>query len=137
MRVRDAMKRTVRTISPDRPLQEAADIMKRFGIDHVVVVDHHIPVGVLSDGDVLRHSGEGTVQSAMTRALVTIDEDELITRAANLMRGRGIKCLLVTTDGQLAGIITSSDVLEVIGRTGHRERMVMRDRGPRHHTPRR
>ena len=129
MRVKEAMKRTVRTISPDRPLSEAADIMKRFGIDHVVVVDRRVPVGLLSDGDVLRHPGDGSVQSAMTRGLVTIDAEESTTRAANMMRGHAIKCLIVTKENKLAGIITSSDLLEIVARTGHKERMVMRDRG--------
>ncbi len=131
MRVNEVMKQTVRTISPDRPLSEAADIMKRFGIDHVVVVEKHVPVGLLSDGDVLRHSGEGIVESAMSRGLVTIDVKETIARAANMMRGHGIKCLIATTENKLAGILTSSDLLEVVGRSGHKERTVLRDRGPR------
>jgi CBS domain-containing protein len=131
MRVNEVMKQTVRTISPDRPLSEAADIMKRFGIDHVVVVEKHVPVGLLSDGDVLRHSGEGIVESAMSRGLVTIDAKETIARAANMMRGHAIKCLIVTEENKLAGILTSSDLLEIVGRSGHKERTTMRDRGPR------
>ena len=135
MRVKQAMKQEVRTISPDRPVSEAADLMKRFGIDHVVVTERHVPVGLLSDGDILRHPGDGTVRSAMTRGIVTIDAEELVTRAANMMRGHGIKCLIVTKDDKLAGIITSSDVLEVVSRSGHKERMTMRDRGNRRKGP--
>ena len=131
MRVKQAMKHTVRTISPDRPLSEAADIMKRFGIDHVVVVENRVPVGMVSDGDVLRHDSKGAVASAMTRGLVTIDEDELVTRAANMLRGHSLKSLIVTKENKLTGIITSSDLLEVVARSGHKERMVMRDRGTR------
>ncbi|MGZ7042625.1 MAG: CBS domain-containing protein, partial [Thermoanaerobaculia bacterium] len=132
--VHEAMKRNVRTIAADRPLSEAADMMKRFEIEHLVVADHHRPIGLLSDGDVLRNPAGGTVRSAMSQRVVTIDAEETVTRAANMMRGHGIKCLVVTKDDKLEGIITSSDVLEVVSRTGHKERMVMRDRGPMHAT---
>jgi CBS domain-containing protein len=129
MRVKEAMKRTVKTITADRPLDEAADLMKRFEIQHLVVIEHGSAVGVLSDGDIARHEGTGLVGSAMTRGVVTIEEDELARRAANLMRGHSLKCLVVTRGKKLAGIITTTDLLEIFGRTGHKERTVMRDRG--------
>ena len=131
MRVKEAMKTAVRTISPSKPLSEAQELMKRYGIDHLVVVERGVPAGLLSDGDVLRHHAEGTVRDAMSRDLITIDSDELLQRAANLMRGHEIKCLVVTKEGKLAGVLTSSDLLEVFARSGHRERMILRDRGPR------
>ncbi len=136
MRVKEAMKRTVKTITTDRPLDEAADLMNRFSIHHLVVMEHGAAAGILSDGDIARHQGQGLVGSAMTRGLITIDEDDLMSRAANLMRGHSIKCLVVTRGKKLAGVITTTDLLEIFSRTGHRERMVMRDRGRRPHTAR-
>lgn len=132
MRVKEAMTRTVHTISPDRPLSEASELMERHGISHVVVVEHGKAVGVLTDGDLIRHPAATIVRSVMSD-VVTIDEDELISRAANMMRGRSIKCLAVTNEDKLAGVITSTDLLEIVARTGHTERMVLRDRQNRHH----
>lgn len=134
MRVKEAMTRTVHTVTPDAPLSEAVQMMQSFGIDHVIVTEHGKPVGVLSDGDVMRHAGVPVVGAAMTRDIITIEPDELISRAANLMRGHSIKCLVVVDDAKLAGVITSTDLLEIVGRTGHNERMIMRDRGPRRRT---
>ncbi len=67
----------------------------------------------------------------MTRGAITVGVDELISRAANLMRGHAIKCLVVTHGTKFAGILTVNDLLEIVGRMGHQERMVMRDRGRR------
>ena len=131
MRVKDAMTQTVHTLTPDRPLAEASALMKEFGIDHIIVTEHGEPVGVLSDGDVMRHKGAPVVGAAMSRDPITIGSDELISRAANLMRGHSIKCLVVVKGAKLDGVLTTTDLLEVIGRTGHPERMTLRDRGPR------
>ena len=133
MRVKEVMKKTVRTIAGDRPVSEAAGLMKQFGIGHLVVTHHHEPIGILTDGDILRHPDGADVQAIMTRTIITVDADERVSRAANLMRGHDIKSLVVTNEGKLAGIVTSSDVLEVVSRSGHKERMILRDRGPRPH----
>jgi len=131
MRVKDVMRRDIRTIAPDRPLTEAGEVMKRFGIEHLIVLERGQPIGLLAEIDVLRHPGDGDVASAVTRRVVTIDQEELVRRAANLMRGHGIKSLVVMNKDKVAGIVTSSDVLEVVSRTGHKERMTLRDRGPK------
>ena len=131
MRVKQAMKKSVQTISPDKPLAEAAELMKRYEVGQLVVVEHRVPVGLVSDGDLLRNASVSTVREAMSRGLITIDVEEPVHRAANLMRGNGIDCLVVTKENKLAGILTSKDLLEVVSRSGHRERMVLRDRGPR------
>jgi CBS domain-containing protein len=133
MRGKEAMTKTVHSISPDRPLSEASELMERFGISHVIVVERGKAVGVLTDGDLIRHPAATIVRSVMSRDVVTIDEDELISRAANMMRDRSIKCLVVTKEEKLAGVITSTDLLEIVARTGHTERMVLRDRGAKHH----
>ena len=135
MRVKEAMTKAVHTLPPDRPLSEAAELMREFDIQHVIVVEHGKPVGVVSDGDIMRNANAPTVSAAMSRNLVSIDADELISRAANPMRGHSIKCLAVTSGSKLAGVITSSDLLEIVGRTGHPERMTIRDRGPRKRRP--
>jgi len=39
-----------------------------------------------------------------------------IRKAANLMRGRSIGCLVVVDGARIVGIVTVSDLLELIGR---------------------
>ena len=53
---------------------------------------------------------------------VTIDHEETLKRAANVMRGRTIGCLPVTDRGKLVGILTTSDLLNLVGQGGDRPR---------------
>jgi CBS domain-containing protein len=52
----------------------------------------------------------------MTRPVVTVDARHPIRKAANVMRGRSIGSLVVTAAGRAVGIITISDLLEILGR---------------------
>ncbi len=48
--------------------------------------------------------------------VVTVTADATIRQAANLMRGRGIGCLAIVADDKPVGIVTITDLLELIGR---------------------
>ena len=52
----------------------------------------------------------------MTTSVVAVDRNTTVRRAANLMRGRTIGCLPVVERGRLVGILTVSDLLELLGR---------------------
>jgi CBS domain-containing protein len=43
-----------------------------------------------------------------------------LRQAANLMRGRSVGCLLVVEDGRVVGIVTTTDLLEQLGRRATR-----------------
>jgi CBS domain-containing protein len=52
----------------------------------------------------------------MTERVVTVPPTTPIRKAANLMRGRSIGCLVVSNRGRVAGIVTVSDLLTLLGR---------------------
>lgn len=141
MRVKDLMKRDVRTITPDSGASGALDLMRSNRIRHLVVVEKHIPVGVVSDRDLLVLSEmelkNKTVNEVMTEHPATIDPEEPISRAANQMRGRSIGCLPVVEEHRLVGIVTTSDLLRVVADGGGtRERVPVRDGGAKRKTAR-
>jgi CBS domain-containing protein len=47
---------------------------------------------------------------------VTVEPTRTVRQAANLMRGRSIGCLVVVEAGRAIGIVTVSDLLELVGR---------------------
>jgi CBS domain-containing protein len=56
-----------------------------------------------------------SVAEAMTRAALTVPENAPVAQAAALMAARGIhRVLVVSADGRLSGIVTSSDVMRWI-----------------------
>lgn len=141
MRVRDLMTREVETTSPVMPATLARDQMRRRRIHHLVVMRRGAPCGIVSERDLggprgLTLARGASVADLMTPLAVTIRSDATASQAANLMRGRGIGCLPVVDGSSLVGIVTTSDLLELVGRgrgvaIGPRPKRVMARRGPR------
>ena len=123
MRIREIMSEPVETIAPSMPIDQAAGLMRTLRVHHLVVKEGSKLTGLLSATDLPRpgapHDG-GIVRDVMSLNVATIDERETVRRAANLMRGRSIGCLVATRNGKLAGIVTVSDLLDLLGKGGDR-----------------
>lgn len=142
MRVKDIMTTIVVKISPDNSVRQAAKVMLDNHVSGIPVVDDdgHL-LGIISEGDLIRRTELGCgaaapraemaipaeerakayvkrsswkVGDVMTRDPVTIDEDASPTLAANLMQERGIKRIPVTRAGELVGIVSRADLLQMI-----------------------
>ena len=143
MRVQDVMTRRVQTIDDRASAKLAYNSMKVNGIRHLVVKNGSELVGVLSQRDlgVAEESDfreKHVVSELMNAHVVTVGPDASVRQAANLMRGRTIGCLPVVEEGQrkrLVGIVTTSDLLELLGRGVDRpapgKRTNLSTRGPR------
>jgi CBS domain-containing protein len=125
MRVQDVMTEDVQTISPTNAAEDAWELMRRGGFHHVVVTRGSQVAGILSDRDAGGRQGASTrrgrtVEELMTRAVVTVGPTTTVRKAANLMRGRSIGCLVVTDRDRVVGIVTVADLLELLGRGSDR-----------------
>lgn len=126
LRVQDVMTRDVKTVSPDTGAEAAFELMRQKGFHHLVVTRKGDVVGLLSERDlggrrraVIREGH--TVGELMAAKPVTVRPDATVRQAANLMRGRSIGSLVVLDQkGRLDGIITASDLLELLGRGAER-----------------
>jgi CBS domain-containing protein len=121
MRVQDVMTRNVRTVAPAASAADAWELMRRCNIHHLVVVRDGDVLGVLSERDAGGPRGTAVranraVADLMTTPAVTVAPTLTIRRAANMMRGRAIGCLVVVQAGRPIGIVTVSDLLALLGR---------------------
>ncbi len=121
MRVADVMTEDVRTIDPHVLLSQARTIMRGQSVDHLAVVERGELVGIVSahdldNGERRPDGGDLTVADVMTHPVATVTPATAIKRAANIMRGRSIGSLVVMTGGKIVGIVTVSDLLDLIGR---------------------
>jgi CBS domain-containing protein len=125
MRIGDIMSEDVETIPRGASVGEARERMRRQDIHHLVVMDGKRVAGVVSSRDLGR---EGTlkeatgVASVMTGPVVTATRNTTLERAANMLRGNHVGCLPVVEDGRPIGILTVSDVLDLIGAGASRTR---------------
>lgn len=119
----------VKTIPPDATIREAASSLRRFNIGLLVVVDKADPtrvVGVVSERDIVRAVAEGVdlskpVAEIMAKNVVTVDVEDPLRKAVELMRTHNIRHLVVLKDGKLYGVLSIRDLvyedhaLKVIG----------------------
>jgi CBS domain-containing protein len=111
MRVEDVMTRGIQTISPKASADDAWNLMRTQRIHHLVVTDGARTVGILSDRDAGGARGASVRQNREVRDLMTT-----IRKAANVMRGRSIGCLVVADRARTMGIVTVADLMDLLGR---------------------
>ncbi len=120
---RDLMSSPVRTIRPETTIEEAQRILLRYGHSGLSVVDAQGNlVGIISRRDIdiaLHHNfSHAPVKGYMTTNLKTITPDTTLPEIESLMVTYDIGRLPVLDNGQLAGIVTRTDVLREL----HQER---------------
>jgi len=120
MRVRDAMTEHVLTITPGRSMREAAKFMTDHNVGAVVIIDPEEPgPGIITERDVVRSLGAGEdpdaelVRDHLTSRATFADGDWDLEKAADAMAKGGFRHLVVIEEGELAGIISMRDLIQV------------------------
>ena len=128
MLVKDFMSANVVTISEDKSMLEARELMKSKDFRRIPVVDDIKRVmGIITDGDIGRASPSDAstlsryeanyllsrlkVRDVMTRDVITVRDNSAIEDVAYLLYKNKINALpVVNDDNKLSGIITDSDI---------------------------
>jgi acetoin utilization protein AcuB len=140
MRLEQIMKSPVETITSDASVADARERMRRQRIHHLVVANGRGVTGVLSARDLIGVAAGARVDSVMAEHVVSAAPSTTVREAANLLRGRTVGCLPVLERGRVVGMVTITDLLELIGRGAERPtpkstRWTLRARGPRKSRP--
>ena len=129
MLVGDRMSKPVINITPDLPIADALNLMKKEHIRRAPVVKDGKLIGIVSDKDLLNASpspvttlsiwemnyllSKVTVSEVMSNNVMTVTEDTPIEQAARIMADNKIGGLPVLRDGHVVGIITETDLFKV------------------------
>jgi acetoin utilization protein AcuB len=130
MLVRDVMTTDFTTLREDDALLDATLIFARSSFRHIPIMNGTQLVGVVTERD-LKHytpsilSGIGAeeynrlmestpLSKIMTRQPVTIEPGKTVSEAAQILFDRRIGCLPVVEGGELKGIITTTDMLNLL-----------------------
>lgn len=122
IRVRDIMNNPIISSPPDETIADLASKMRAYEVGSVAIIDEHGEVaGIVTDGDVIqkvvavnKRPSEVRAREVMSSPVETIDAESEITQAVRVMRKKGIKRLVVTRKGHVTGIVSMSDVLNVV-----------------------
>ena len=124
MRLRDIMSEAVERIGPGAPVDDARELMRRHDVRHLVVMEGDAIAGVVSLHDLRRAGRAALVRDVMSAPAVMARPQTSVRQAANLLRGHDVSCLPVVDEGgRLTGIVTVSDLLDLIGKGVTREQI--------------
>ena len=113
----DVMSRDVQVISPDDPIQEAAQQMRAGNFGMMPVGENDRMVGAISDRDIaIRVVADGMdpsstrVRDVMSEGIVWAYEDDSVDLAAKLMSEHQIRRLpILNANKRLVGIVALGD----------------------------
>ena len=117
--VNNIMSKNVLTVDKPTSLQEAALKMKKSKVGCVIVTEDTKPIGIVTERDfVTEVAAEGrplftNIYEVMSSPLITIDPEETVWEAAQMMKEKGIHKLAVKKNEQIVGIVTTTDVVKV------------------------
>ncbi len=118
MRVGDVMTSSVVSVEASDKAYDAVLKMINRDIGSVVVKRNGIVLGIITKGDVLRNIVKAgidprktTSADVMSKPVVTVEQNATIESASRLMTEYSVSKLPVMNDGELVGIITSSDII--------------------------
>lgn len=128
MLVEEAMTAHTRTVRPDQSLSDVRSIFEEEGFRHLPVMGNDGLVGMITHTDLMRvtygaHIAEAdfeindlilestTVEESMSKKLITIETGADLKEAARLMRKYKVGCVPVVDNGDLLGLVTTTDIL--------------------------
>ncbi len=122
LRVEDLMSAPAITIDRDKPLEEAAKLMKENNIGSVIVVSKDGKIeGIITERDLVFAMAEGKVGKNypvwmfMTENPITVEPGTPIIDALKLMRDANIRHLpVVDKEGKPVGMLSIRDLVEAI-----------------------
>lgn len=120
MTIGDVMTKSVISADTSLTINEAAKMMEDTKVGAVIVMENNSPVGIVTDRDfaikVVAHAYPITssVKQIMSSPLFSVNLDESVRTAADLMYGRKIMKLPVIDGENVVGIITARDIVSLL-----------------------
>ncbi|GIO24445.1 acetoin utilization AcuB family protein [Oceanobacillus sp. J11TS1] len=135
MLVEELMNRNMITLPPNATIREALQLLEKYKIRHITIVDEEMQVlGIVSDRDVRDASPSifldasdfsilnKEISTIMSSPVITIHPMDFVEEIAYIFYDKEIACLPVVSQNRLVGVVTEKDMLyKLIQLTGTHE----------------
>lgn len=118
--IEDVMTKSVISVDASMTINETAKMMEDAKVGAVIIMENNVPIGIVTDKDfavkVAAHAYEisSPIKQIMSSPLLSINSDESVRNAADLMFERGVRKLPVLNDDKVVGIITATDIVNLL-----------------------
>jgi len=122
IQVKDIMAKALISVNPATTALQIAKMMEQGGIGAVLVKENENLVGIVTDRDFATKIAANNlpfdtpVGKIMSSPLITINHDEPISAAAEMMTSKKIRKLAVSDNGNIIGLITSTDLVNQLAK---------------------
>ena len=119
IQVRDIMAKQLISADPTTTLFQISKMMEQ-GVGAILVKKDGVPAGIITDRDFAIKVAankiplDATVEKIASYPLKTIFSDQSVLKASEIMSSQKIRKLAVSENGKIVGIITSTDIVNLI-----------------------
>ncbi|MGY5149468.1 MAG: CBS domain-containing protein [Candidatus Nitrosopumilus sp. bin_68KS] len=118
--IEDVMTKSIISVDASMTINETAKMMEDAKVGAVIIMENNTAIGIVTDRDfavkVAAHAYEisSPIKQIMSSPLLSINSDESIRNAADLMFERGVRKLPVLNDDKIVGMITATDIVNLL-----------------------
>jgi len=115
--VRDIMSNSLISADPSTTVYQIAKLMEKGGVGAIIIKKDNMPAGIITDRDFAikiasqKYPLDTPVHKVASYPLQTINANESILVAADLMSSKKIRKLAVVENKKVVGIITSTNLV--------------------------
>jgi CBS domain-containing protein len=116
------MDKTFMTIDEGRSVREAAKMIAEGEHAYIIVTEKGTPKGMIASRDIVakvvatsKDLDKMMVADVMSTPLVTVDPDEDLIKASEMMAKQNVRRLAVIKSGIIYGVITTRDIAQRCG----------------------
>ena len=115
VKVKEIMDKNVVTVDSSSPASQAIEKMIQAGVWSLIVERQGLPVGVVTDRDILRrcaamghYPDKVKVEQIMSSPIITIEPDATVGEAMRTLINKDIRRLYVVEGGRITGRVTQT-----------------------------
>jgi CBS domain-containing protein len=120
--VKDYMEKEFPTLEVEATAVAAAKLLDKEKKGYIIVLDKGKPYGIVTEWDLVskvlateKDPKKLTLKEIASKPVVTIDPDEDLLKASELMQKKDIKRIPVVRSGVIYGVITSTNIAQKCG----------------------
>ena len=121
--VKDIMTKSLISVDPSTTVFQIAKMMEQGGVGAIIVKKDDLPAGIITDRDfaikiaVNKYPMDTQVDKVASYPLQTINSNDSILVAADMMSSKKIRKRAVVEDDKVIGIVTSTDLVNQLANT--------------------